>query len=235
MRGGVEDEKRSKGVDGVGSPTIRKTRRTVVSIILMFLVVSLAYDLLDVTSGNSEGFLKEGCTCHSSNPDETVNMTLFLPEGGYRENETYELIINVTWNDFEKGGFYLKVSGGILKSLDDNVVVEEDGLEATHSSKGSEHRSWKLSWTASDDNETTFTLSGTSVDDDGTEDGDAWNLLEFTMNMTGEVDIITPDPSSTFPEYPYNLLLVSLIVVLIVVSILVLRPVKEEQQGEDKS
>jgi hypothetical protein len=223
-----------KGIDGGGSYGFPKTKRTVVSIILMFLAISLAYDLLDDTSGNSEGFLKDGCTCHSSNPDETVNMTLFLPEAGYRENETYELIINVTWNDLEKGGFYLKVSGGILKSLDDRVIVEEDGLEATHSSKGSEHRSWKLSWTASDDNETTFTLSGTSVDGDGTEDGDAWNLLEFNMNKTGEVDIITPDPSSTFPEYPYNLLLVSLIVVLIVVSFFVFRPVKEGEQDEDK-
>jgi len=214
---------------------LAKMSRTALAILLLFTLASLAYFIVDTSSGEEIGYIpsgSEGCFCHSSKQDEAVNISMTLPEDGYKKDLTYNLTINVTWNDHDQGGFYLSISNGNLTALDDKVKVEDDRDEATHTEAGAAFRSWTVGWTASDDNETTFTILCNSVDGDGTSKGDAWNSYEIILAKKGDVIVTKPDVPWAFPEYTYNLVLASTIIGLAVATILMFRPVSRGARGE---
>jgi hypothetical protein len=148
-----------------------------------------------------------------------------MPEGGYQKDVEYNLTINVTGGTYDQGGFYLRISEGSLSSIDENVIVEESGIEATHKEGGQKTLSWTVGWTAPESNTTTFLLFGILVDGDEKTKGDSWNSIAINLSKEGEITITEPEAPWTAPEYTLNLLLGASMVVLVIGAALVFRPV----------
>jgi hypothetical protein len=218
----------SKRIIGRGLRQVSGPRR-VSSLVFAGVLVAIIVGLMGTTTGDSDGYIPsgtDGCNCHSSSPDESVNVSLTLPEGGYEKDVEYNLTISVTDGTYNRGGFFLRISGGSLTSSDENVSVEGNGQEATHNSDGWRTHSWTVQWTAPDTNNTTFLLYTSLVDGNGDQTGDTWNSIAINLSKKGEVIITDPEAPGTVPAYMLNLLLVASVVVLVIGALLVFRPVQ---------
>jgi hypothetical protein len=174
------------GPGGLGDP------RRVGTLVFVVVLAALIVGLTGSTTGDSDGYIpsgSEGCKCHSRSPDDTVNVSLAMPEGGYQKDVEYNLTINVTGGTYDQGGFYLRISEGSLSSIDENVIVEESGIEATHKEGGQKTLSWTVGWTAPESNTTTFLLFGILVDGDEKTKGDSWNSIAINLSKEGEITI----------------------------------------------
>lgn len=126
----------------------------------------------------------DGCLCHTM--DGPVDVTLAGLPDAYEANTTYNLTLSVTSSvpsveGESKGGFRLLVSNGTL-SGDERFVHMVDG-GWTHTSNGSELRTWSLTWLSPTDNtsRTEFIVHGNTVNGNNATSGDAWSTLEVVV------------------------------------------------------
>jgi len=173
-------------------------------------------------NANNEGDVTiAGCTCHSSEPDNSVTLLLDGIPYHYSYGTSYELKIQLIGGPDillggQTGGFSMRVSNGDLAAGDEyeNLVQnwEEDVTALTHTSAGSEtpDRTWHIIWNAPEQGEeesiVTFWLVGNSVNGDQIPSPlDRWNRLSITLEegddngktrtiFSGNGDIDPPAP-----------------------------------------
>lgn len=139
---------------------------------------------------------KTGCTCHSGDqitPDDSVTLLVSGLPYLYEGDVAYELKIQIIGGPDiggdHSGGFSMRTSAGNLAGAagyEDMVQNGDDASSLTHTADGSNtaDRSWMIIWTApaADSGDISFWLAGNSVDGDGSQLGDAWNRLSFSLS-----------------------------------------------------
>lgn len=179
------------------------------SLLVISLVLLLAAQVLASSGGppesnmTGESTILTGCNCHgsaapsaASGPSTEVVVSVSGVPSAYQVDTAYDLIIKVEHSSNTAGGFMLSSSGLGTFSWGDGVDIRpaegNDDPESSSSTSGNISHSkttdpaeWTITWTApsSDIGDVTFYLAGNSVDGHGAnDDGDAWNLLSFTIN-----------------------------------------------------
>lgn len=174
----------------------------------LLLVLAVACVIIAATAGVSSrsggitGVSSSGCTCHGSTPTSAVVPTLSGVPATWEPGVSYDLTVSFTGGPafsvnpsrMNQGGFNLRASGGSLSNVLSPTTVAVSGSEATHTSAGNDQTSWNVRWTAPPgpfgDGTITFTLAVNSVNGDGANSGDAWNVL--TRTASGPADTTAP-------------------------------------------
>ncbi|MFQ6128494.1 MAG: choice-of-anchor V domain-containing protein [Thermoplasmata archaeon] len=182
-----------------------------VMVTVLFLIVAGSIGFLGTAS--QDGIwdqYEKGCTCHPFSP--------FIPEAQvsipdlplqYTPGQSYTIRVVVTGGPDPnsggtnaQGGFNLNVSAGTLSVPPGPVYVQVNlqGNQSTHTTDGNDQRMWEIDWLAPDPGtgDVIFTVSGNSVDGDGTMLGDAWAQRVLIVPEIGPtpppaVDLIYPD------------------------------------------
>ncbi len=158
-------------------------------LLLVLGVLALASGLAALPG--SEGFQDgisghavSGCTCHGSSPTTGVVPAIAGLPSAYDPGAAYTLTVSVSGGPAKGGGFDLLVDGGTLSPGDTNVQAFS-AMEVGH--KNPNELRWSVHWTAPTNGNTavTFSLAANSVNKDGTDAGDAWNLLSAVVNPVG--------------------------------------------------
>jgi hypothetical protein len=125
-----------------------------------------------------------GCTCHGPSPTAGVVPAIAGLPSAYDPGAAYTLTVSVTGGPARGGGFDLLVDGGTVTPGDPNVQAFSP-TEVGHNNPN--ELTWSVHWTAppSGGGPVTFSLATNSVNKDGTEAGDAWNLLRAVVNPVG--------------------------------------------------
>ncbi len=192
-------------------------RTSTVSIAMILLFSLLIPSMAGLPGGIGTDQADKGCTCHGVQTDEVEisfqmvgNISNILP------GETYTMIISAIGGPEESGsasgGFLLNIDSGILEATDDNVSINPEGNEATHSLLGNSQRSWQIEWVAGSSNLTAFTLRVNFVDGDGASgDTDDWNMAMYYLKEDGTFTQSLVEPEARFiaPEWMQDLILVS--------------------------
>ena len=197
-------------------------RLMVLSLVLMF-IAGTSQALHSGVGGNvnNEGDVTiAGCTCHASEPDNSVTIVLDGVPYHYSTNTNYEMKIQLIGGPDilaggQTGGFSIRVSSGTLSAAEgyENLVQNWEGDESTltHTSSGSksEDRAWGLIWSSpevSEEEPITIWLVGNSVNGDQIPSAlDRWNRLSVTLEegddngktrtiFSGNGDISPPAP-----------------------------------------
>ena len=199
-------------------------RLIVLSAILMF-VAGTSQALHSGVGGdaNNEGDVTiAGCTCHSSEPDNSVTIVLDGVPYHYSGSTSYEMKIQLIGgpdilSGGQTGGFSMRVSSGTLsasegyESLVQNWETDEGAL--THTSSGSEtvDRTWTIIWNSPEtgaEEVVTIWLVGNSVNGDQIPSAlDRWNRLSVILEegedngktrtiFSGNGDIDPPAPTN---------------------------------------
>ena len=102
----------------------------------------------------------QGCQCHGASTD-TVIQLLGVPET-FAANTTYEVTLQITSSlepseNRSQGGFRLLVDEGSIELANSTTVQKLDG-GWTHTTNGSDLRSWTFDWRSPDVNNTAATF-----------------------------------------------------------------------------
>ena len=138
-----------------------------------------------------------GCQCHGASTD-TVIQLLGVPET-FAANTTYEVTLQITSplepsENHSQGGFRLLVDEGSIELANSTTVQKLDG-GWTHTTNGSDLRSWTFDWRSPDVNNTaaTFLIYGNAVNGNNAPTGDAWTTLEVVVPGEAYTGPLTPD------------------------------------------
>tara|TARA_B100001027_G_scaffold216430_1_gene192763 strand:+ start:634 stop:1248 length:615 start_codon:yes stop_codon:yes gene_type:complete len=162
------------------------------------LLLALAMSNLVVASPHGLGSeANEGCLCHT--PEEGTIVDLAgLPEA-FASNSTYQLTLTVTSpitvvENGSQGGFRLLVDEGTIDVGNSTMVQVIDG-GWTHTTNGSNHRSWVFEWRTPEVNDTaaTFVVHGNAVNGNNAPTGDAWKTLEVVVPGEAYQGPLTPN------------------------------------------
>ncbi|MBJ24396.1 MAG: hypothetical protein CMB64_06980 [Euryarchaeota archaeon] len=147
---------------------------------------------LDQTAGGGPlNVAKDGCTCHGSDPSNSVTVIVDEVPFAYVANEKYSLRLEVIGGPDKgtgnTGGFSMEVNYGSLgpaEGYEDLVQNWEDNISTlTHTEEGArvDDRAWLIEWTAPEENtgKVTFWLALNSVNGADQNLGDMWNRLTF--------------------------------------------------------
>ena len=139
---------------------------------------------------------KEGCLCHATVVDNSVQIVLDDVPYSWVTGQTYDLRLQVIGGPDANvgsttGGFSMRVSAGTLVETDFAQNWEEDVQTLTHNADGArvDDRMWTISWVAPDNGtgNVDFWITGNSVNGDGLNNGeDAWNQLFFFLRESTE-------------------------------------------------
>lgn len=172
----------------------------------ILLVATLALLLAAPAMGYSEGppwerndriIPEEGCSCHGAgeSPSSEVTVSISGVPRAYTAGESYDMIISLSHNSNSNGGFMIWDYGtGILTPGEGSQVVADSPGALSQSTPGND---WTITWVApdSDQGDVHISMVGNAVDgDEMFSDGDAWNILTFTINSPGTATI-DEDPS----------------------------------------
>ena len=172
----------------------------------ILLVATLALLLAAPAMGYSEGppwerndriIPEEGCSCHGAgeSPSSEVTVSISGVPRAYTAGESYDMIISLTHNSNSNGGFMIWDYGtGSLTPGEGSQVVADSPGALSQSTPGND---WTITWVApdSDQGDVHISMVGNAVDgDEMFSDGDAWNILTFTINSPGTATI-DEDPS----------------------------------------
>ena len=173
-------------------PYVTMPRRGVISVIVIFLLLSSASHMAVANSGGRYNS-SNGCGCHggsAASPTPTHNFP-----STYSPGQSYSLNIGMNGGvSGSKGGFNLQVSDGTLANGVGimNTQVNSAGNQATH--QFPDYRSWSLDWTApsAGSGTVTFSLAVMAANGNGNNAGDGWATLTY---QSGE----DPGPTNTPP------------------------------------
>ena len=132
---------------------------------------------------------EEGCSCHGAGglPSTSVVVSISGVPRSYETGTDYEFIISLQHATNSEGGYMLWDYGsGTLTPGDGSLTETDSGGAVSQSAVGND---WAITWTApsEDVGNVHFNLAGNAVDGDGSfSDGDAWNILPFTINAPGD-------------------------------------------------
>ncbi|UCE73220.1 MAG: hypothetical protein JSV56_09305 [Methanomassiliicoccales archaeon] len=149
------------------------------------IVIVIIMAVWDVQGKSSSIYdvAQTGCTCHDTNPNSSVIITVTGFPAEYTPLTTYPVTITVSGGaSGTQGGFNLEVSAGTLSTSDTNVNINALQDQATHSNDLS--RSWTVSWTAPSAGTGTvnaWIAAMTANDNDKKDAGDLWNLWSDTI------------------------------------------------------
>jgi len=193
-----------------------------------------------ITTAHSEGihgdFVKNGCACHGSAPSDEVTVLIEGLPSVYNASQNYSLSIIITGgpeaNGVNHGGFNLRVGAGTLSknASDDNVLIAQQSLEATHTSAGTRQYVWNVTWVAPDNDEFLVEIRafGNAVNGDESPAGDAW--AGFTISIPGQNWTETGDADSLTDTIMIVVVLAgSLIISAWMMVILLRREIKEDE------
>ena len=160
-------------------PYLIMPRRGVMSVIVIFLLLSSASHMAVANSGGRYNS-SNGCGCHggsAASPTPTHNFP-----STYSPGQSYSLNIGMNGGvSGSKGGFNLQVSGGTLANGVGimNTQVNSAGNQATH--QFPDYRSWSLDWTApsAGSGTVTFSLAVMAANGNGNNAGDGWATLTY--------------------------------------------------------
>ena len=207
----------------MNSAILSSKRVIVLGALLMFMAGSsqAIHSGVGGDANNQGDVAIAGCTCHASEPDNSVTVILDSVPYHYSYGTSYNMEIQLIGGPEilvggQSGGFALRVSSGTLgpgigyESLVQNW--ENDLSALTHTSAGSkvEDRAWHIIWNSPDtmeeDTMVTFWLAGNSVNGDKIPSSlDRWNRLSVTLEegedngktrtvFSGNGDINPPAP-----------------------------------------
>ena len=159
------------------SPMRSVPRRGVISVIVIFLLLSSVSQMAIANSGGKYNS-SNGCGCHggsAASPTPTHNFP-----STYSPGQSYSLNIGMNGGvSGSKGGFNLQVSDGTLATGVGimNTQVNSAGNQATH--QFPDYRSWSLDWTApsAGSGTVTFQLAVMAANGNGNNAGDGWATL----------------------------------------------------------
>jgi len=167
----------------------------------ILLVATLALLLAAPAMGYSEGppwerndriIPEEGCSCHGAgeSPSSEVTVSISGVPRAYTAGESYDMIISLTHNTNSNGGYMIWDYGtGSLTPGEGSQVVADSPGALSQSTPGND---WTITWVAPDNDQgdVHFSMVGNAVDgDEMFSDGDAWNILTFTINSPGTATI----------------------------------------------
>ena len=162
---------------------------------------------------------KEGCLCHNSLADNTVQIVLDEVPYAWVAGESYEMTLQVIGgppvSSSYTAGFAMRVSAGELSG--DNLDNWEDDvttLTHTEASVSVQDRAWVLTWKAPEEStgNVNFWITGNSVNgDQGPGEADKWNQLLFSVRegnenttalgkrtlFAGDGNVSPPEPQET--------------------------------------
>ncbi|HJL96769.1 MAG TPA: choice-of-anchor V domain-containing protein [Candidatus Poseidoniaceae archaeon] len=173
--------------------------RVVVALVILLFVPGLASSLHGGIGGAQDNageaigdVAKEGCLCHNSAADNTVQIILDDVPYGWIGGESYTLKLQIIGGPAASGaytaGFSMRTTAGVL-SGDGVQNWNDDTTTLTHTvaSAGEAERMWTLTWQApeSGSGNVDFWITGNSVNGDqlnnaGGEE-DHWNQLLFSL------------------------------------------------------
>ncbi len=209
----------------MNNAVLSSKRVIVLSLFLMFMAgTSQAIHSGVGGDANNQGEVAiAGCTCHASEPDNSVTVILDSVPYHYSNSTSYSMVIQLIGGPDvlvggQTGGFALKVSTGTLSAGEGYETLvqnwEDDVSTLTHTTAGSkvDDRAWHVIWTSPDsiegENLVTFWLAGNSVNGDQIPSAlDRWNRLSVTLEQgedngytrtvfSGNGDINPPAPIS---------------------------------------
>ena len=162
------------------------------------LLLALAMCNLVVASPNGLGSeANEGCLCHA--PEEGTVVELEGLPDAFASNSTYQLTLTVVSpivavENGSQGGFRLLLDEGTIDVGNSTTVQLRDG-GWTHTTNGSNHRSWVFEWRTPEVNDTaaTFVVHGNAVNGNNAPTGDGWTTLELVVPGEAYQGPLTPD------------------------------------------
>ena len=148
------------------------------------LLLALAMCNLVVASPNGLGSeANEGCLCHT--PEEGTVVELEGLPDAFASNSTYQLTLTVVSpivavENGSQGGFRLLVDEGTIDVGNSTTVQSRDG-GWTHTTNGSNHRTWVFEWRTPEVNDTaaTFVVHGNAVNGNNAPTGDGLSLIHI--------------------------------------------------------
>ena len=195
--------------------TMRRAQAVLIGVLGLTLFAS---SLVSSTPYGIGEVANDGCLCHTM--ESPVDVTLAGLPDAYEANTTYNLTLSVTSSvpsvDGEsKGGFRLLASNGTLSGDDQLVHAMEGGW--THTTNGSEWRTWSLTWQSPVDNSsrTEFIVHGNAVNGNNATSGDAWSTLEVVIpGVNYQGDLIPNEGINGLDSNDRILLVVALLVMV---------------------
>lgn len=207
---------------------------------LFLLIPSIAGYESGIDGGLGTNIADNGCFCHGvQNEEVVISVEMVGDVSEIVSGETYTIEIDSAGGPEEGGsaygGFLLNIDNGNLVAINDEVGVNSEGDEATHSSLGNDQRTWLIEWVAGTGDLTEFTLRVNLVDGDGASgEGDDWNMANFYLQEDGTFTqtLIEPEARFNAPEWTQNLILVSSGILMIVLTFFS-RPSKPKGRRRD--
>ncbi|MFQ6106193.1 MAG: choice-of-anchor V domain-containing protein [Thermoplasmata archaeon] len=177
----------------------------IVTVVTLVLVSLLGFLVAADEAGRFDSY--NACSCHGG-LSPTVVVTITGLPAQYTPGQTYVITITVTGGPppggaNAEGGFNLLVSGGTLTvpAGSNTVQVNAQGDQAAHTLAGNHQRSWDIEWHAPlpGVGDVYFTVTGNSVDGDGTINGDSWSQ---TIEIVSEGPPLPMPPTAdvTYPD-----------------------------------
>lgn len=124
-----------------------------------------------------------GCSCHETNPDPSVSVSIFGPTI-VNPDATYTYTLTVTGGPLVMGGFDVSVTNGTLV-VTDSANTQLDTGEIIHTDAGTSLTSWSFNWTApSTYGNATMYGAALSADGSGNARGDLWNKTSLNIIVT---------------------------------------------------
>lgn len=210
----AKDSKKQSGNNG------RYTISTISIILLLsfsLLLPSIAGYESGLDGGLGTNIADNGCICHGiQNEAVIISVALVEDVSEIIPGESYTLEISGEGGPEEtgsaSGGFLLNIDNGQLAAVDEDVSINSEGNEATHSLLGVDQRDWLIDWVAGSDDLTEFTIRVNLVDGDGASgDSDDWNMAIYYLKDDGTFSQTIVESEARFiaPEWTQNLILLS--------------------------
>jgi len=157
-------------------------------------------------TGRTNKNIQGGCTCHSSSPDNSVNVVITGPDT-LTKGQTAEYQITLTGGPAVLGGFNVASSLGILAPVDNSAKLLSS--ELTHTSPknfSGGSVSWSFTLTAANQvyDDTLFSASN-SVNGDGFNSSlDRWNYgQKFVVHVVDQATSVD-DEKITLDDFTLN-------------------------------
>ncbi len=168
---------------------INSTRKkTLVSFSLVIAIGSFlfcAYE--DGITGRTLKSSEPGCLCHSETPSQQVSVVIEGPTQ-LATGQTGNYVVKITGGPLVRGGTNISASSGILLPGDGLQKISSELTHILPKLPQDNEVIFEFSYKAPND-PTTVTLyaNGNSVNNSGTENGDAWNFAENKIVVVNSV------------------------------------------------
>mgnify|MGYP001186626417 FL=1 len=175
-----------------------RLRRIMASALMCIALIGSASALPSGIGGQQDGdddVALGGCTCHASDPDNSITVILDGLPYHYETGKNYPLLLQIIGgpdadSSSHTGGFAMRVNGGVLSPADSALVQNWDGEDTalTHTELGSKvaDRTWTFDWIAPNEEVGTVTIwvVGNAVNGDGApSELDRWNRLSASVGQ----------------------------------------------------